>query len=231
MKYNTIKVGRLAASASSVFTLRNLALAAGLLLAAQLPAQNMAGYKATLPGNGSKVTIEGTSSIHDWTMESPIMPGKFQIDSKADLDVSKDGNGGLEGGKVAAQVEVSVPVRSLKSYSAKMDEIMQEHMEEKTNKRIEYRLTELVYKKTDRKAGAPFEFESKGNLIVHGVTKEITMPVKIENLGKDKLKISGVQPLKMTDFKVKPPAPNIGLGMITTGDDIKVRFDWVVQKE
>ena len=229
MKSKTIQVGRAARKAGSVLTVQTLAVA-GLLLAAPLSAQTMVTYNATPPGQGTLMAIDGTSSIHAWTMEGRLIAGKMELDAKVEIDVSKDAVTGLDNGKLPAKVEARVPVRSLKSQYAKMDEIMQEHMEEKTFKNIEYRLKELVYKKTDRKAGAPFEFESKGSLIVHGVTNEITMPVKIENIGKDKLKISGTQPLKMTDFKVKPPAPTLGLGAIKTGDDIKVRFDWVVAK-
>jgi hypothetical protein len=34
----------------------------------------------------------------------------------------------------------------------------------------------------------------------------------------------------MTDFGIEPPAPKIALGAITTGDDIKFSFEWVVAK-
>jgi hypothetical protein len=32
----------------------------------------------------------------------------------------------------------------------------------------------------------------------------------------------------MTDYKVKPPAPKIALGAITTGDEVKITFEWMV---
>jgi len=48
---------------------------------------------------------------------------------------------------------------------------------------------------------------------------------KIEN-GK-KLKTSGDVTLKMTSFKIDPPAPKIALGLISTGDDIKIHFEWL----
>jgi hypothetical protein len=32
----------------------------------------------------------------------------------------------------------------------------------------------------------------------------------------------------MTDFKIEPPAPALALGMIKTGDDVKLIFDWTV---
>ena len=71
------------------------------------------------------------------------------------------------------------------------------------------------------------QFEAIGELTIHGVTKTITMPVTIEK--KDgKLKIIGSTPLKMGDFKVEPPKLSIlGMGSITTGDDIKVSFEWL----
>jgi hypothetical protein len=34
--------------------------------------------------------------------------------------------------------------------------------------------------------------------------------------------------LKMTDFKIQPPAPKVALGLIKTGDDVKLKFQWEV---
>jgi len=75
---------------------------------------------------------------------------------------------------------------------------------------------------------APYVFEAKGDLAVGGVTNSITMPVNVVPLGEKKLKISGTTTLKMTDFKIEPPAPKIALGMIKTGDEVKIIFDWMV---
>jgi hypothetical protein len=35
----------------------------------------------------------------------------------------------------------------------------------------------------------------------------------------------------MTDFKIDPPAPKIALGMIKTGDDVKLIFEWMVAQK
>jgi hypothetical protein len=36
----------------------------------------------------------------------------------------------------------------------------------------------------------------------------------------------------MTDFGIKPPAPEIlGLSVIKTGDDLKLTFEWVTEKK
>jgi hypothetical protein len=65
-------------------------------------------------------------------------------------------------------------------------------------------------------------------LTLAGVTNKLTMAVNVLPLGEGKLKISGTTALKMTDYKIDPPAPKIALGMIKTGDDVKLIFEWMV---
>jgi len=178
------------------------------------------------PG-GAKVKIEGTSSIHDWNMESPVIGGFIEADAGFPESA-------LKGGAAAKpKVDIFIPVRSLKSYNKKMDEVYQEQMEEAKFKKMEYKLTELKAKGSAPKDGK-CEFDAVGTMTIHGVSKEFTMPVTIEKAEVEKdgkkapqLKITGTTPLKMSDYTVKPPCPNIpGVGQITTGDDIKVTFEW-----
>jgi polyisoprenoid-binding protein YceI len=179
------------------------------------------------PGGG-KVKIEGTSNIHPhWDMESPVIGGFIETDTGFPESA-------LKGGAAAKpKVEVFIPVRSLKSDNKKMDEIYQEHMEEAKFKKMEYKLTELKPKGDAPKAGK-CEFDAVGTLTIHGVSKPLTMPVTFEKAEVEKdgkkspqLKITGTTPLKMSDFGVKPPNPKLpGLPEITTGDEIKVTFEW-----
>jgi hypothetical protein len=197
-------------------------LLAALLLASQLgnqaAAQGAALRYETQPG-GCKVKIEGTSSIHDWNMESAVIGGFIEADAGFPESA-------LKGGDAAKpKVEIFIPVRSLKSYNKRMDEVYQEHMEEPKFKKMEYKLTELKAKGDAPKAGK-CEFDAVGTLTVHGVAKPITMPVVIEKVEGKKLKITGSTALKMSDYGVKPPNPDIGVAKITTGDDIKVTLEW-----
>lgn len=178
------------------------------------------------PG-GAKVRIEGTSSIHEWNMESPVIAGSMETDASFPESA-------LKGGAAAKpKVEVNIPVRTLKSYNKRMDEVYQEHMEEAKFKKMEYKLTELK-PKGDAPKGGKCEFDAVGTLTIHGVSKPLTMPVTIEKAEVDKdgkkvqqLKIAGATSLKMSDFEVKPPNPTIpGVGAITTGDEIKLTFEW-----
>ena len=169
---------------------------------------------------GSKTKIEGTSTIHDWTMESAVIGGFMEVDAKFPESALTDANA------AKPKVEVFMPVRSFKSYAKKMDEVMQEHMNEPKYKKIEYKLIELKPKSAAGATGA-LQFEAVGAITVNGTTRTNTMPVTIEK--KDgKLKITGSAPLKITSFGVKPPAPSIaGVSLIKTGDDIKVSFEWL----
>jgi len=175
---------------------------------------------------GSKVTIDGTSSVHDWTVESTIIGGSMEL--------GFDPWGSLTPGKVPAKVTATIPVRSLKSKGKldpkRMEEVMQETMKMQTAPRIEYRLSELVLKEAPKTATDPLQFDSKGQLSMAGVTNQISMPVTIERMEGNKLNTKGNVTLKMTAFGMKPPAPKILLGMISTGDDVKVSFEWSTQK-
>ncbi len=75
-------------------------------------------------------------------------------------------------------------------------------------------------------------FDAKGTLTVSGVTKDITMPVTmLRRVDQSRVTFSGATALKMTDFKITPPAPASALGLIKTGDDVKLTFEWAVGKK
>ena len=202
-------------------------IALSLLATVSLPA---ADQMTTLTArSGSKMRIEGTSNIHDWQVESPLIGGMMEVGPNFPLEPGQ----AATPGKVEAKAEVFIQVRSLKSlekdgkpYSDKMDEVMWEDMKEPANKRIIYRLSELTLKEAAKAKDAPYVFEAKGDLAVAGVTNKITMTVNVLPLGEKKLKVTGTTNLKMTDFKIEPPAPKIAMGMIKTGDDVKLIFEW-----
>jgi len=197
-------------------TTRNLTLGGLLTGALALAwAGNLGAQTTTFEAQpGSKVKIEGTSSIHDWDMNGSIIGGKLEADAKFP-----------EVGADKATASAVIPVRTLKSYAKKMDDVMQEAMAIATFPRIEYSLVSL---KPKSNAGAKFEFDAVGALTVHGKTVTNTMPVTIEKVDGGKIKITGTTPLKMTDFGVPPPCPALAMGMIKTGDDIKVSIEWLV---
>jgi len=204
-------------------TIGFLAAATVLLLAGRLPAQTFTRYQAEFAG--SKVTIAGTSTIHDWTAEGQLIGGSLELDSAFPVDPAQKT---AAPGKVNAKVSVTIPVRSLKCSSGPaMDTVMQNAMTMEKYPKIEYTLKELALR-DPTEAGKPMRFNSEGELTVCGVKKVIRMPVTIEPAGAGKLKIVGTVPLKMTDFKIQPPAPKLALGMIKTGDDVQISLTWMI---
>jgi polyisoprenoid-binding protein YceI len=197
--------------------LNMLTLITGASLAAALTLSAQTRYVAS---PGSKVKIDGTSNIHDWTVEGQVISGVMEV-NPADLFKGA-------AGKVNASVDVKIPVRSLKSGKDTMDQVMQEHMSMDKYPMINYKLSELTVIKG--KAGGPMECESKGDLVVSGATNKITMPVTITKEGEDKLKINGKINLKMTSFNIKPPQPALAMGLIKTGDDVKLDIEWIVKE-
>lgn len=183
---------------------------------------------------GSKISVDGTANmIHTrWLVESPAIGGYLEVGPSFPIEPGQ----AVKAGKVAAKAEVFTAVRSLRSmdngkpYSDKMDDIMYEKLRATNDPkaRITYSLKELVLKQPASTNGAPYVFDSKGELVVGGVTNSISMPVSVLPLGDKKLKISGSVAVKMSDFKIGPPTVNLVVGKLKTGDEVKLSFDWLV---
>jgi len=208
-----------------------LLIAAGLIAAVSLQAADLIQLRSTPKGN--KVRIEGTSTIHDWQVESTIIGGTAEVGADFPLKPGAE----VKPGPVQAKVSVFIPVRQLKSiekdgkpYSTSMDDRMYRAMKEADNKRITYTLTTLTLKEAPKSADAPYQFEATGELCVSGVTNKITMPVMVTVIDESQVKFAGTVTVKMTDFKIEPPSPSLALGLIKTGDEVKLFFEWVAKK-
>ena len=166
---------------------------------------------------GSKMRIEGTANIKDWSMESILLGGYIEADAKFPESALADAK--------AAKPVVSVymPVRSFKSGSAAMDNRMQKEMKEPQFKRIEYKLIELKPTSAPGATGA-LKFDAIGVLTIVGKARTNSMPVSIEKSADGKIKVTGTAAVKMTDYGIEPPST---LGLFVSGDDLKLKFEWL----
>ena len=155
------------------------------------------------PAAGSSITVEGTSTLHEWKMESATINGTVDSDAPAAV--------------------VTIPVTSLKSPHAKMDKLMAEALKAKEFPQIRYELMEANVPNTPA-----FNVKTKGRLTIAGVTRELVMDVQGTKSADGRYTLTGTAPVKMTAFGIKPPTAM--LGTIKTGDDVKVTFRWLVQK-
>jgi hypothetical protein len=177
--------------------------------------------------SGSKMRLEGTSTIHDWQVESPLILGFMEVGPNFPLEPGQ----AVTPGKIEAKGEATIVVKSLRSikddgkpYDDKMDDKMYHMMSYTNYPKIMYHLNELTLKEAPKDKDSPYVFDSKGDLAIAGVTNSISMPVTVMPLPGGRVKISGTIGLKMTDFKIEPA----NIIVAKTGNDVKVKFDWVV---
>ena len=68
-----------------------------------------------------------------------------------------------------------------------------------------------------------FTLKTAGTLLIAGKENKIAMEVVANRLPDGTVKATGVVPIKMTDFGIKPPTALFG--RLKTGDEVKVNFE------
>jgi polyisoprenoid-binding protein YceI len=166
--------------------------------------------------------VSGTSTLHDWTIKSGSIKGntKFSGELKAEA-----------GSAVAIEsIELSIQVESLKSTEGSgMDNTMYEALNSKKFPTITYKLSKASIKNSPAKDGAPFHFDTTGQLTVSGNARPVSLDLAVTPTDDGKLNIATDIGLKMTDFGVKPPTAM--LGMIKSGDAIKLKVSWQLTRQ
>ena len=175
-----------------------------------------------------KIRIEGTSNLDDWQVESTSLVASLEV--PPDFPLESGSSGALA--NVIATAYAAIDVKTLKSvekdgkpFSNKMDEIMYEKLKTSQHPRITYRLISLSLRVLPETVDAPYQFESKGELVVGGCTNRVIVPINLLPLSNQRLKITGETLIKMTDFHIDPPSPKIALGLIKTGNQVKLILD------
>lgn len=177
----------------------------------------------------SKCVVEGTSSIHDWRLESLVLGGELAVDSRYDLlDLAAGGR--VEATNIPVRGEFVCPVRSLKSYNRRLDDAVLQALNEPRHRRIEFHPGRLSVRGSTNGASAAL-CDTAGELVINGVTNVVEMPVALERTRAGLLRVSGSKALRLTAFKVRPPDSQNGNQVLRTGDVIKVSFTSVLARD
>jgi polyisoprenoid-binding protein YceI len=162
-----------------------------------------------------KMTVDGTSTLHDWTTEV----GKV----KASADIS------VEGGelKEVKAVWIQVDVMSIKSEKGDdMDEKIQEALKvEDGHKTITYNLNKVIEL---TKSGSGYKIKAEGTMTIAGFKKNVTMVVDATVAQNGDVTFSGSQKILMSDYNMDRPSAM--LGMIKAGNEVTVSFTVTVKK-
>jgi polyisoprenoid-binding protein YceI len=155
-----------------------------------------------------KISIAGTSNIHDWEMNTD------KANSTAVFIT--DANGAINS---LSSLTFTLPVESMKSEHAAMDKNAYKAMRSDKYASLTYN----VLSATIKPAGNNYQVYSKGRLTISGVSRDVDVTA-ICTVNADKsISVNGSYKLKMTAYNVTPPS--IMLGAIKTGDDITVKFN------
>jgi len=152
----------------------------------------------------ASINVHGTSNVHDWDMKPTKVTGEL----------------GLNGSNQISSITVKIEVNSLKSGNGIMDGKTYAAFDSKKNPYIVFQLTDASQEKLN---DSDTEITLTGNLTFAGATRKISIKTigKITKNGDYQLK--GSVPLKMTDYKMKPPTAM--LGTMKTGDAVTVQFN------
>jgi polyisoprenoid-binding protein YceI len=162
----------------------------------------------------AKVTVAGSSNIHEWsatTADIRITQAKLAVglnDANFIEAIAKPG--ALE------QFEISIPVATLKSGKDGLDKNMYKALKSPAIPNITFRATKMA-------AGASAGLlRATGMLKIAGVEREVSFDVKAQMSGAT-LTIKGTVPLLMTDYGVEPPKAM--LGVLKTDPKVTVTFE------
>ena len=175
------------------------------VLAIQLHAANAQVFSV----KSYKVSVKGTSSLHDWesSVDKLEARGAFSLSGNALSDV-KD-------------VVVKIPVKAIKSTKGKMmDNKTWDAFNYEKNPTITFTLSERKINPTKQSLIA------NGTLTMAGVSKSVELHLVYKILPGGELQVTGEHKLLMSDFKMEPPTAM--MGTIKVGDEIAVGFQIIL---
>lgn len=156
----------------------------------------------------SSMSIQGTSSLHDW--ESVI---KME-DVKMELHL-EDGDSLILG-----HLRLDVPVKSIKSGNRIMDKKTYKALKADQYPIINYEVVVFYFKEDQIIA-------QDGLLKVAGKKKNIPISANIDRTNKNLVTFTGKVSFKMSDFKIAPPTAM--MGTLKTGDEISIHYKIILQ--
>jgi hypothetical protein len=168
----------------------------------------------------TKMTVSGTSTLHDWTSEVNEVKGFVEVSDKFGK------NGKVKKGEAVEVVSIRVPVKSIISpRGATMDKKTYDALKSEDNPEIIFDMKNCTVSSVD---GDVFVVTAKGDLTIAGIIKKVEFPVEGKILSGDKMNFSGAYKLNMKEYDMEPPSAMFG--QIVTGEEVEIKFELVVIK-
>lgn len=172
----------------------------------------VAAQSASAQATGTKLTIEGTSTVRSWSCEATgfaMTPRPTRGFEEAVLNREK----------ALQTVTVTFPVAAIECGNGTMNDHLRKALQGEQHPEITY--TMATYELRDAEAGVAVD--AVGQLTIAGQDRPITMAVSVAADEEGQLRVMGEQQIDMTDFGVKPP--RLMLGTLKVGEMVTVTFD------
>jgi polyisoprenoid-binding protein YceI len=181
-----------------------ISLAALSMIGFQAQAQTFTKYQST---SESTMSVTGTSTLHNWSEKLKKCDVSFQA--------TESGNQSIE----IKDVSVKVLVTDLETESS----IMADKTYDALKKKKYPEMTFVSNQETTLPlSGTTFSGKISGKLTIAGTTKQVQIPIQ-GTMQNGTASVSGVYPVSMPEYGVKPPTAMFGA--IKSGKEIKIHFD------
>ena len=169
----------------------------------------------------SKLTLEGSSNVHDWTCRSAEFLATVEVDNRFATEPL------TQVAKPISKVQVTIPVKTLKCGHGKMDVNMYKALKAEEFPEILYTLSTY---EVDRDSATADSFVAKttGQLTVSGQTIPVEIPIKVQRTPTGAARGEGKVTMLMTDFGIKPPVAL--LGTLRTRNSISISFNVLLDR-
>ncbi len=161
----------------------------------------------------SKITILGTSNVHNWETYAENITGTFEIDRSGKKV------------KVIKAAKVTIPVTSIGSGKRLMDSKTYDALKADKYPFITFVLKNVI--SIDNVSDAQ-KITAAGTLSIAGVTKNVTLNAMAVELSDGRIRLEGTKEIVLSDFGIEPPTAMFGA--LKTGGKVSVQFTIYVTK-
>jgi polyisoprenoid-binding protein YceI len=185
-----------------------------MAVAATASAQSASAIRLRLDPT-SEVTIEGTSSMHDFHCKTNKINAYVDVDPSYTKDLTKIA-------RPIVSVQVNIVVRTLSCGNGQMDKNMYSTLDADKNPIIKYTMS--GYDILNGSASpAAFVAKTTGTLTISGQQKVVNMKINAERLSDGKATAQAEQSILMSDYGIK--APSFMFGRLKVGNEVTVKFN------
>lgn len=206
----------------------------GLLIGlAGLPLQQCMAQTQYVPEDDSRVWIEGTSTVNDFTCSTQQIEGHAQLtlESSSTASPSSDTTRAQNAVPTASTdpsadtptILARVPVRALDCGKRRQNRDLYEAMKASNHPEIQYEIVQANVMAPPDSSRDHYVLEAIGNLTIAGETRTVRLTLQGRRLGDGRVHAQGTLPIQMTQFNVDPPTAMLGL--IRVRDEITVHFN------